>query len=569
MRAALLLLLLSACVLVQARVIQGLTTPPREDEILHLANGLAVFQALQAGDVTAVLTSAVFVPLGGAPPFYPPGLYLVSAGFHAALGPGRAAALLSQLPFLALLGASTWWLGRRLAGPWAGLAAAAMALGSPGVAYYTQHYYLDLPLAAAVAFNLAASLEARDFSSPRASLAWGASLALGAMAKNTFVFWGAFPFLALLAGSAVRDPRYTLRVLQACGLWLGGVLLANQARPSPAWAPLVYAAALPALAALTAWLHRSARPPRSLHLGLGLALALSLWNLENLTPLVAGGVTLVGEAQMTQFPPLDVKVAQAARILGREFLPVLPALLALSLVRLPFQDPARRAEVAFVAACGAAALVFNTAFVVTDLRYLLPSVVYLAVLAFLWLDALPASLGAPLAVAVAALPFLALPPDMEALRQRLLPAPFLKESPAGDYPDLEILREIGSTGSGPGQVLLGVAHSHDTVMQPRLFRYLALREGVRLEVLDPPYRDGAVDVDPRRLDRVTHLLVVGRPGEEEATLRLVSRLAGAGFRLLSRHPLPGGEAATLYLRGEGGPRGQTSRSWRTPSSRSS
>lgn len=532
---------------------QVVSTPPRGDAILHLTNSLVVFQALQQGDPVAILTSRVYVPVGGAAPFFPPGLYLVTSAFYAALGTAQWAALLSQLPFLALLGLSTYLVARHLAGTAAGVAAAAAALASPPVLYYTRNYFLDLPLAAAVAFNLAATLEVDGFRHRRWTLLWGFSLGLGALAKNTFVFWGTFPLLAMLVASARKQPRYTQRVLAVLGMWVAALQFL---RPSEENAALVYGVGLAALAALARALRH---PSLHLHEGLAVALATALWNLENLGALGSGGVVLVGDAQMSQFPAFDVKVAETARVLGGDFLPLLPLLLLLSAAWLVLQPPERRRPALFVLASGLAALVLNTAFVLTDNRYLLPAVGYLSALAFLWLGALPAWLAAPAVLAVTAglglqaLPFLP-GPAPEALRgarfdlasRRLLADPHFQSSPPGDYPDLEILRAMQASSPGGTLSLWGVSHTNDTVLQPRLMRYVAVREAVPLFLFDPAYRDGVIDADPRFMRGLTHLLVVTGGEEWPAPVLLASRLSEREFRRIGRFDLPGGEAAWLY-----------------------
>lgn len=545
-RAALILLggLVAGLVGLHVLAVRSCDSPPQGDALLHLANSLAIHRALAEGDLAAVLTNRAYEPLHGTPPFHPPALYLVTSGFYGLLGLAPQVAAMAQLPFLVLLGGSVAWLGWRLGGPWSGLVAATAALSAPAVSYYTQNYYLDLPLAAAVALLLAVSLQADGFGSRGASVAWGAAVALGAASKNTFVFWGAVPILMTLASCARRRPADTARAVLALGAWVAALLLAHGRLPLFVGYALFFA--------LLAFLARrlEARSP-GFHLPLALATALAgcWWNLENLAALAGGGISLVGGAQMTTFPSWETKLWDLYRVLAVDSIPGLPWLLALSALSLPLQAPARRREVLWLTVSGVGALALNTAFVVTDTRYLLPVLGWLAPLAFLWVGlAPPAALPVVAALSLSWIPFA--PPALReplaglharAASQGFTPDPPFMRAPEGDWPDLRILQDLGQDA-----VLWGVSHSHDTPLQPRLFRYLALREGIPLEVVDVTYHGDVLEFDETRRHLMTHLLVITRDHEEARSL-----LPRFGFesppRLHRFYEIPGGEGAWLYV----------------------
>ncbi len=140
---------------------------------------------------------------GGRPPLY----QLLTWPFVAVLGGGEDAALAINLVALAVLGAALYRLGRRLAGPWAGLAAAALALGSPPVTHMARIYLPHLAATAAAAVSLALLVALWEERRPRQAVAFGVSLGIGLLLHPSFL-WTMGPAAAAVGlALALRAPE--------------------------------------------------------------------------------------------------------------------------------------------------------------------------------------------------------------------------------------------------------------------------------------------------------------------------------------------------------------------------
>ncbi len=135
--------------------------------------------------------------------FYPP-LALCLAGAASLSMPIEAAAAAVMLAFLGLGMAAVYVLGRTLAGRAVGTAASLLFATAPFVVYSSLRMQLDLPLAAMVALALVALLATEGFTRPGAAVVCGVVCGLGMLTKPTFALYVVPPAAWLLLGSRRR-----------------------------------------------------------------------------------------------------------------------------------------------------------------------------------------------------------------------------------------------------------------------------------------------------------------------------------------------------------------------------
>ena len=168
-------------------------------------------------------------PLSGLMPavmssYYPP-LTRLPGVVVLLLGGGLDALVASQWIWLLPGVGGTWWIGRRLAGPWAGLAAVTLWLSGPIVAYGMHHFEPNLAQMSLGAAALAAWLASDDLRDRRATWAFAVFLALGLMVERL----GLVPFVvAPLALSLIRGRRER-------GTWTGLALVAGVCLVAVGW----------------------------------------------------------------------------------------------------------------------------------------------------------------------------------------------------------------------------------------------------------------------------------------------------------------------------------------------
>jgi hypothetical protein len=160
--------------------------------------------------------------------FYPPLALCLTGAVSMAL-PLEAAAMAVMLAFLGLGMAAVYALGRALAGRAVGTAAAALFATAPFVVYSSLRMQLDLPLAALVALALVTLLATEDFTRPGAALLCGVVCGLGMLTKPTFALYVAPPAVWLLLRGRRRGllgAGLTLLVATVLSLpWFGPRLL--------------------------------------------------------------------------------------------------------------------------------------------------------------------------------------------------------------------------------------------------------------------------------------------------------------------------------------------------------
>jgi hypothetical protein len=153
--------------------------------------------------------------------FYPP-LALCLAGVASLLLPTEAAAVAVMLAFLGLGMAAVHRLGCSLGGPGVGGCAALLFATAPFVVYSVLRLQLDLPLAAMVALALAALLATDDLTRPGPALLCGVICGLGMLTKPTFALYVAPAAAVLLLRSRRRGLAGAGLVLLVAALVSGG-----------------------------------------------------------------------------------------------------------------------------------------------------------------------------------------------------------------------------------------------------------------------------------------------------------------------------------------------------------
>jgi hypothetical protein len=152
------------------------------DEIHHVSELLLIKERTAAAVDLPGLISGLFLTSR----FYPPLFYCLTLPLYDVTGQSPAAFYLMQLPFVALYlwGVFDFIRGRR--GAPLGLAVAALSALSPLILFMSRHYYIDFPLAAAVAAFLAAHQRSDGFRNRQWSVIAGLLFAAGLLFKWTF-----------------------------------------------------------------------------------------------------------------------------------------------------------------------------------------------------------------------------------------------------------------------------------------------------------------------------------------------------------------------------------------------
>lgn len=195
------------------------TRPPAWDQSIQLETAMDLRSALARGDYAAALLANA--PKPGMPPFPPLyGLSLLPFGG----GADAHRALWSNWLHLALLCLALWGIGRRIGGPWVGLACAALFSCVPEVQSLLRQQLVDLALTAWVAAAYWALIGSEGLRRRRESVLFGLLFAAAMLAK-----WSAFsyflPALFFFPG-ALRDHARRKNALWAaaaaallCGPW--------------------------------------------------------------------------------------------------------------------------------------------------------------------------------------------------------------------------------------------------------------------------------------------------------------------------------------------------------------
>jgi 4-amino-4-deoxy-L-arabinose transferase-like glycosyltransferase len=142
---------------------------------------------------------------------YPPLAHAVGALGAVVAGPSIQTFIMSSnIVFVPLLAVGTYGAGREVAGPAAGALAALFALGTPMILGLFHLFMLDPPEAAMVAVSVWLLLASRRFSSAKYTVLAAFAVAAGFYVKSTFVIFVAGLGLALLLRGGWRHWRHVL-----------------------------------------------------------------------------------------------------------------------------------------------------------------------------------------------------------------------------------------------------------------------------------------------------------------------------------------------------------------------
>jgi len=172
---------------------------PDYDSGVHLQGAFGYYNAIAAG--------RLFEPLTGFTGYAPFAEFIGSVGRWVG-GPHVASPVLAQnVVFVSLLALGCYQTGRLLSGSAAGLLAVVFALGSPMITGEFHEFFLDPPEAAMVAVTVWLLLASNRFEDNRYSALAGLTAGLGMLTKQTFPFFIAGLVLVMLARGGWRQWR--------------------------------------------------------------------------------------------------------------------------------------------------------------------------------------------------------------------------------------------------------------------------------------------------------------------------------------------------------------------------
>ena len=185
------------------------------DSGVHLTNAFGYYNAIAAGRVFEPLTAYTG---------YAPFAELVGSVGRWVGGPHVASAVLAQnVVFVSLLALGCYQTGRLLRGSAAGLLAVVFALGAPMIVGEFHEFFLDPPEAAMVAVTVGLLLASNRFEDNRYSALAGLTAGLGMLTKQTFPFFIAGLVAVMLARGGWRQWRglliFALVTAAVAGPW--------------------------------------------------------------------------------------------------------------------------------------------------------------------------------------------------------------------------------------------------------------------------------------------------------------------------------------------------------------
>jgi 4-amino-4-deoxy-L-arabinose transferase-like glycosyltransferase len=155
----------------------------------HLSRTLKVAAKLQ------VLTPDAVIEALTATSYRPPALYLLVQPFYWRLGRTPDSAQLANVALTACLLCCTYLLGRRVAGRGTSLLAAALTAFLPLMTAVSRIFYLEPLVTLSVTAGVLCLLNSEGFTRRRWSLAWGAVVGIGLLAKWTLPVYLLLPTL--------------------------------------------------------------------------------------------------------------------------------------------------------------------------------------------------------------------------------------------------------------------------------------------------------------------------------------------------------------------------------------
>jgi 4-amino-4-deoxy-L-arabinose transferase-like glycosyltransferase len=172
--------------------------PPHWDMAHHLYNSLIYLDGFSVSNLWRYFT---------ADEYYPPFVYWVTDVFYALLGNQAIwVAILSNVVWIGLLVFSTYGVGKRLWNSRVGWLSAVFVVSAPLIVDAGKDYMLDLPLTSIAALALYLLIRADGFASRRHSLLLGATCGCGLLVKWSFPLVVALPVVHATA-IALHDAR--------------------------------------------------------------------------------------------------------------------------------------------------------------------------------------------------------------------------------------------------------------------------------------------------------------------------------------------------------------------------
>ncbi|MCD4783522.1 MAG: glycosyltransferase family 39 protein [Candidatus Eremiobacteraeota bacterium] len=154
---------------------------PIDDQASHIYNSYYFFHKLNAGDFRRFLLECRF--------YYPPLVYQLSALFFLFTPQNPDLAVLSQIPFWAILILSIFFIGKHLWSYEVGFLAGIAAFGFPYMLTMSQSYLLDLPCAAMVSLCLLFLLLSEYFQRSAWTIAFFIAFAFSMLTKWSSIFY--------------------------------------------------------------------------------------------------------------------------------------------------------------------------------------------------------------------------------------------------------------------------------------------------------------------------------------------------------------------------------------------
>lgn len=437
-----------------------------------------------------------------------------------------------QVLFLGVLLLSTYHLGQKFGGRWAGLLAAAIVSMYPLVFGLSRHYLMDIALTTMVALSMWMLVRTDSFDRRGASAWYGLTLGLGLLTKSAFVIFAAGPLLvagvralrtrsrarlinlglALVVGAAVAAPWYVINLEHNLSV-LRRQVIYSQAEGDPLVA---------SLASWSYYLNALVRYQVLLPFTLFFALGLAVW-LVRRRPGGGGALlaTWIGGAYLltSLFGNKDVRYT----------LPYLPAVAIITALGLCLLRPAvlRRGLIVL--------LVLYAAFEFVGASWGLSR-------------AMPAgTLPAHIAVRAGGINW---PVYAESLHLMSPPV-------SQDWPVATILRQMVRLGPARPEGLSLTVLPNAPYFEPNVFMYYVLAEGLRVQ---PFGITGVLEVPDARARVLASDYVVAKTGDQgpaytvqqaevlSTELDEPSSDLGGRFEVVGVYPLPDGSIARLYKR---------------------
>ncbi len=137
--------------------------------------------------------------------FYPPVVYLTTQIYYFFLGVGYETSRISMSFYMLIFLLAMFAIGYELGGAFSGAATMALAASSPYVLNISVKYFLDFPCAAMVAVSLYFLLKTKNFRDRKYSLLFGIIFTIALLTKNFTAFYLFFPVLWMLLPNITKS----------------------------------------------------------------------------------------------------------------------------------------------------------------------------------------------------------------------------------------------------------------------------------------------------------------------------------------------------------------------------